>query len=433
MNDAIARLYRQLQKPTLGLDEARSLVGALGLHVARDVKQAGLSDGRDDRVLLVTILRGGLLLYPSFVEAFPSAAIGLVQVRRVGDDERAIVYEMFPSLRCAVVLYLDTVVGSGKTIEKVVGRVRQIQPNATHCVCVISSASVGTAKLASLGLRVFGISTDEHLRDGLVLPDLGERDAGDLASGIMPDPADATPFPIVSFESAHVAGSEAAMVRQTLIYQPIVELVQELQPRAILDLGCGAGELTRLLAPHAEETTGYDDSLAAIQMARETTRLPTVHFSSVVTSAMDGRFDFIACCMVLNSTPDASGVMLTARRCAAPGGVQAWVILHPAFQFNESQWRARKLIAETGGLFSYEAVPSYFDEHSFTKTVGDAAVVEHHRPLSAYFDLFIRHGFAIRAVKEPRLMGTTQFSSDRVTPKTLIIVTEVLAEEEVAR
>jgi SAM-dependent methyltransferase len=89
-----------------------------------------------------------------------------------------------------------------------------------------------------------------------------------------------------------------------------------------LDVGCGAGDLVRLLATRATHVHGIDSDERIIGRARESTRtgLP-VTFSVADALSYDegGRYDVITCVAVLHHLP-LTEALTRFRRQLAPGG-----------------------------------------------------------------------------------------------------------------
>jgi len=90
-----------------------------------------------------------------------------------------------------------------------------------------------------------------------------------------------------------------------------------------LDVGCGTGDLVRLLAGRAKEVCGVDSDPAIVARARELSgdRYPHVTYS--VADAPDGlpsgAYDVITCVAVLHHLPLAE-TLIRFRQQLAPGG-----------------------------------------------------------------------------------------------------------------
>lgn len=91
----------------------------------------------------------------------------------------------------------------------------------------------------------------------------------------------------------------------------------------MLDLGCGDGRLSGLLAAAGADVTGLDPSTVALERARA--RHPALRFESPAADGSlpfeDGPFDLVVCLYVLEHVADTQRLMSEARRVLAPRGV----------------------------------------------------------------------------------------------------------------
>lgn len=89
-----------------------------------------------------------------------------------------------------------------------------------------------------------------------------------------------------------------------------------------LDIGCGTGDLARLLATRAQAVHGVDSDPVVVARAREVTSPPvpvTFHVGDALDDLPSGRYDVITCVAVLHHLPfDAA--LQRFRRHLAPGG-----------------------------------------------------------------------------------------------------------------
>ncbi|WP_251341379.1 class I SAM-dependent methyltransferase [Haloplanus halophilus] len=88
----------------------------------------------------------------------------------------------------------------------------------------------------------------------------------------------------------------------------------------ILDVGCGTGELTRVLAEESGgEVVGLDADPALLRVAREETDCPVVAGDAGRLPFVTGAFDLVACQALLVNLPDPTATLREFRRVAADG------------------------------------------------------------------------------------------------------------------
>lgn len=74
----------------------------------------------------------------------------------------------------------------------------------------------------------------------------------------------------------------------------------------LLDVGCGTGELTALLAPHVKLAVGADFSASMVELARERHTLPNTMFVKQAAHNItfwDGRFDKVISIGMIQNVP----------------------------------------------------------------------------------------------------------------------------------
>lgn len=120
---------------------------------------------------------------------------------------------------------------------------------------------------------------------------------------------------------------------QRLKYRRLVGLLPARRYHSVLDLGCGLGEVCRLLAPHAEAVLGLDFSASAVAQARSLSA-DQPHLSFEVGDVLhlalpcERQFDLVVVADVLYYlsplTPDVlAGVRDAVAGLLAPGGILA--------------------------------------------------------------------------------------------------------------
>lgn len=183
----------------------------------------------------------------------------------------------------------------------------------------------------------------------------------------------------------------------------IMRLVGPLRDDAsLLDVGCGTGALTSLLAPNVRRTVAIDPSVASLAQARRhaaAQRLEdTVEWHDIaveqLASVTTERFDYIVANMTLMDAPDLGSAIRAISELASPTAIFVWSITHPWF------W-LRYWGYDTEPWFRYEQ--ELFVEAEFKISNGDTGLTSTHvhRPMEQYIRELHEYGFAVNALEEP--------------------------------
>lgn len=183
-----------------------------------------------------------------------------------------------------------------------------------------------------------------------------------------------------------------------------------------LDLGCGEGHNTRLLAKLGARMTALDLAENFIRHARaEEARAPlgiTYHHASAVELPYpDASFDFVTAFMSLMDIPETARVLEEACRVLKPGGFLQFSLTHPCF----NPPHRRNCRDEHGVTYAIE-VGDYFldargrvDEWIFgaapeaeRRQLAMFKVPRFHRPLSEWLNLLVGAGFVLEKFGEPK-------------------------------
>jgi uracil phosphoribosyltransferase len=176
------RLYERFGTAASARWSARTTVTALGDRLA--AAAADVLAGAD-RVLCVVILRGGALLYPSFAQRLPAADFLMLGLQRGPDRVRCTYRSAVPRSQYDQVVYLDCVAATGDTVLTARTAIADCCLAERELAAVICSSRPATARLELAGIDLLGFSLDEAVDAGIVSPDLGELDAGDLFSSAL--------------------------------------------------------------------------------------------------------------------------------------------------------------------------------------------------------------------------------------------------------
>ena len=183
-----------------------------------------------------------------------------------------------------------------------------------------------------------------------------------------------------------------------------------------LDIGCGEGTNTRLVARRGARMTGLDISPRFLGHARRSELSEPLGIRYLVGSAQelplpDACFDFATSFMCLMDVPQPELALAEAWRVIKPGGFLQFEITHPCFDTPHR----RKVRDAKGVLYAYE-LGGYFhdpDGEVFEWLFGAAPEKErakwprfrtpvHHRTLSWWLNTLAQVGFVVEETCEPR-------------------------------
>ncbi len=148
--------------------------------------------------------------------------------------------------------------------------------------------------------------------------------------------------------------------------------------RQILEIGCGTGEFSRLLAERAEKVFAIDLSPQMIRFAKERSKLcPNIDFieGDVMTYQLpDNQFDCIATLTTLHHLP-ITGILKNIKRALKPGGVFICLDLYQRSNltdllFDTTAYPASLFLrlVKTGKLIQSKEVREAYARHGKTDT-----------------------------------------------------------------
>lgn len=114
------------------------------------------------------------------------------------------------------------------------------------------------------------------------------------------------------------------------------EMLPDVDGLSGLDVGCGEGHNTRLLAERGASMTGVDISKTFVRHAREAETRRPLGIDYEIASAVDlpyetASFDFVTAFMSLMDIPETERVLSEVFRVLEPGGFFQFSITHPCF------------------------------------------------------------------------------------------------------
>ncbi len=171
-------------------------------------------------------------------------------------------------------------------------------------------------------------------------------------------------------------------------------LPDDLKDQNVLDLACGVGALSRLIAGRGATVTAIDASAKMLQSATPSDQVRYRHGDATGISWWDGiPFDGVVSNMALMDLADLDAALHTIATVVQTDGWVLISLLHPCFPGRE----------DTGTLSSWAPDRGYSWEGWWaTDTDGiRGRVGAYHRTLSTYLNAVMRSGLEIVEVIEP--------------------------------
>ncbi len=179
-------------------------------------------------------------------------------------------------------------------------------------------------------------------------------------------------------------------------------LIGSVKGKIVLDLACGEGYNTRILARKGAKVTGVDRSKTLIDLARteEGRERLGIRYRRTDANSLkgisDNSFDLVTCFMALQDIEDHEGAVAEAARILKPGGHFVFSIPHPCFE---------KLMVNGARI---SAAEKYFDkieypiEWNMERLRTKFKTVSFHRSLTDYSLALAKSGLSISRLVEPR-------------------------------
>jgi SAM-dependent methyltransferase len=182
-----------------------------------------------------------------------------------------------------------------------------------------------------------------------------------------------------------------------------------------LDIGCGEGHNTRLLAKRGARMEAVDISETFVKYAQqseleEPLGIVYQQASAVELPFSDQAFDFVTGFMSFMDIPETDKVILESCRVLRPGGFLQFSITHPCFQTARWKWildeKGNRIAMACGDYFAIR--DGSIDQWMFSKlpedlrhAYPDFRIPRFDRTLSYWLNLLMESGFTIEQVEEP--------------------------------
>lgn len=193
-----------------------------------------------------------------------------------------------------------------------------------------------------------------------------------------------------------------------VVHPNLLRMLGDMKGKHVLDLGCGQGIFSRLLADNGANVIGVDLGKELIDIAEkknEGYKFNIHYFNSAAHDLFmvkDGTKDVVVCVLAIQNIEKLSETVAEASRVLAKGGKFIMVLNHPAFRnprythwgYDEDERiqyrRVDQYLSES--KVRIDMTPGSHEDKKFT--------VSFHRPLQVYMKTFGKHGFAMTRLEE---------------------------------
>ena len=169
----------------------------------------------------------------------------------------------------------------------------------------------------------------------------------------------------------------------------------------VLDVGCGDGQISRLLAAGGASVVGVDPTWNQIRVAhRRGGGAAYARSGAAELPFADESFDAVVACLVFEHIDDVDGAIAEVARVVRPSGRFSFFLNHPLLQTPGSGWIDDHTIEPPE---QYWRIGPYLVEQDTVEQVEPGVFIRFvHRPLSRYLNALAEHGLVLERMVEPR-------------------------------
>lgn len=201
--------------------------------------------------------------------------------------------------------------------------------------------------------------------------------------------------------------SEGDTYHEKVILPNLRRLLALASKEPVLDIACGEGYFTRMLAESGANIVGADISPELIKIAKE--KFPRASFfragADDMRFAKDGEFNKAFCVLAFQNIERLDGAIREAARVIKKGGRFVIVLNHPCFRIPKiSAWgfdeKKNTQYRRIDGYLSESR--AQIDMHPGEKARGKntPATYSFHRPLQVYMKALAKYGFRLTNLEE---------------------------------
>ena len=211
-------------------------------------------------------------------------------------------------------------------------------------------------------------------------------------------------------------------VRTGMLDSWMLDALGDVRGKRVLDIGCGEGRFSRLLAGLGAEVTGIDLTEPLIERARSLAvggDTYVVGDAETLDGVSDGSFDVAVSYIVLVDLLDYRASIEAAYRVLRPGSKFVVCNVHPIRSAVPYGW------VNLSGRKLFYAVDNYTDEGPREFEWWGRNFVNMHRTLSSYVSAFLDAGFVLEGLDEPvpseeQLVENPSFDDEYRSPNFIV-------------
>jgi ubiquinone/menaquinone biosynthesis C-methylase UbiE len=234
--------------------------------------------------------------------------------------------------------------------------------------------------------------------------------------------------------------------REEMNNPAFLKLVGNVKGKKTLDLGCGEGSNTRILARRGAKIVGVDSSERLIEAASllEKKEKLGIEYLTLDAAHLKGfsnnQFDVVTCSMALMDIENYQDAIRETARVLKKNGRFVFSIVHPCFEWGDvtsrgkhiGKWKyeegtpdssERTLHYETTRYFGRIRLKSHWD---MNRLIRPFTTTSFHRTLTDYAQALFESGLLIRRLLEPKptakgILEYPQLRKHRKIPQAIII------------
>jgi len=186
--------------------------------------------------------------------------------------------------------------------------------------------------------------------------------------------------------------------RTHLLDPAMLDAVGDVAGLKVIDVGCGEGRFSRMLAHLGADVTGIDLTPALVAEAKKLH--PEGDYIASGAESLpfnDNEFDMAVSYVVLVDIVDYRTAIAEMARVIVPGGLIVAANVNSFISQCETSW-----FRDSDGRKLHFPVDRYFEERPLRLQWSGMSVINWHRPLQAYMSAYLDAGLILKQFHEPK-------------------------------